>query len=77
MTITSDGCYNCLIESDEDDLMMVDSPGVEIQDEAPPAAKKRKLSDDDSAPTVKKSKVSEGNGDGAQVIPDEEDIVVL
>ena len=53
--------------------MLVDSPGIPEEVE-PPSGKKRKLSDDDSAPVIKKSKVTEA---GDSRVAEDDDLVVL
>ena len=53
--------------------MMVDSP--DVSEAAPSSGKKRKLSDDESAPVMKKTKVVEA-GD-AHVVAEDDDLIVL
>lgn len=64
---------NIFFSEADDDLMLVDGP--DVPEVAPPSSKKRKLSDDDSAPRIKKTKVSE-SGD-SHVVAEDDDLVVL
>ena len=66
-----------LSESDDDDLMMVDSPGAEPTPHEPPSGVKRKHSEDTDQPLVKKSKMAAAGSGDAETVPEEDDLVIL
>ncbi len=66
-----------LSESDDDDLMMVDSPGAKPTPHEPPSGVKRKHSEDTEQPLVKKSKMAAAGSGDAETVPEEDDLVIL
>ncbi len=64
-------------ESEDDDMMIVDSPGAEPTPKEAPSGLKRKHSEDPDQPLVKKSKMAATGSGDAETVPEEDDLVVL